>query len=340
MKQLFAGRSSTLILGLSAALALAVTIAPLSASAQEAKAKVPIAFLVSGLTSFTQPSVAELKKDFPDRVELSVFNDNFNPQTQVSQCQDALTTQRFKGLIVEPTDGGPLVPCTQAAIKAGMKVVSLDDPPIGPDPLSEKIQVPGEVGMDLISLSVDVKAAVDLVTKACGTQDPCNVAMLVAVPTFGYTAYKRQHELDAFKGHPSIHVVAESVTGFDAADKAESAIRTDLLKTPNINVILGDDDSTLRGAERAVVSAGKADTIKLIGDGANEYGVAAVAAGRWYGTVADLPRTGARTAERMVLEAVDGKTIAHPVVIQQLQETVCPNAEVVRACAGKFKAEW
>jgi ribose transport system substrate-binding protein len=340
-KHLVLTRTWSRLTTIAASLAMAAAIAVPGASAQNAgETKVPVAFFVSGLTSFTQPSVDELKKAYANRVALSVFNDNFNPQTQVSQCQDAITAQRFKAFIVEPTDGGPLVPCTQAAIKSGIKVVSVDDPPIGPDPLSEKIQVPGQVGMDLISIGVDVKAAVDMTLQACGNLDPCNIAMLVAVPTFGYTAYKRQHELDEFKAHPNIHVVAENVTGFDSPDKAEAAIRTDLLKSPNINVILGDDDSTLSGAERAVAAVGKTPEIKLIGDGANKYGVAAVAAGRWFGTVADLPRTGARTAERMALDAVDGKPIAHVVVIQQLQERVCPRAEVVRACAAKFKAEW
>jgi ribose transport system substrate-binding protein len=323
---------------LAASLPLAATLAASSVRAQDA-GKIPIAAFTTALQTYTQNAFDEITSKFGDKISMQIYNPNFNPATQVSQCQDAITTKRFKGFLLHAIDGAALVPCAKAAIAAGIKVVSWDFPPIGTDPMSEEIQVPGQSGAEITSLRIDVGATVGLTVKACGNENPCNVVMLVAVPTYGYAAMKRKETLEAFKKYPNIKVAGEYVLGYEKPEKAEAAIRTELLKgTPH--VILGDDDGSYPGVERAVVAAGKLGQIKLVSAGANRNGVNAVREGKMFGDVVVLPKSGARNSAAMLIDAIEGKTIAKPVLLNQEEQDVCPNAVVVKECADKFTAEW
>src|SRR5262249_16052235 len=153
---------------------------------------------VNGLTSYTQPALAYAKKVFAGKAKFDVFSGNFDPQKMVSQCQDALVKD-YQAWIVYPADNGSMISCVKQAIKQGVKVAGWDYPRVGPERLSEKIQIPGMVGQDILSLRLDVAAAVALTKRACAGINPCKVALLIAIPTFGYTAVKLKQELAAFK---------------------------------------------------------------------------------------------------------------------------------------------
>ena len=329
-----------LFLAMLALTAAAALPAAAARSHERAASPAQIAIFVNGLTSYTQPALDYAKKHFAGKAKFDVFSGNFDPQKMVSQCQDALVKNKYQGWVVYPADNGSMVPCVKDAIKQGVKVSGWDYPPLGPDPLSEKIQVPGMVGQDILSLRIDVAAAVALTKRACAGKNPCKVAMLIAIPTFGYTAVKLKQTLAAFKKLPNIKVVSQSTIGFDAPDKAYNAIQTALQKDPDLNVVLGDDDSGIPGAERAVKEAGKSKQVKLIGDGANKYGVRAIRDGRWFGTVVALPKTGIRNSVQMVLDALQGKPIKRRVILNELESKACKNGIVDRSCARRFIAEW
>src|SRR5206468_1664439 len=108
---------------LAVSLPLAAALAVSAASAQDS-GQIPIATFSQGLTSYTQPGLEEIKQRFADKVSLTIFNANFNPQTQVTQCQDAITTKRFKGFLMHAANGAAITPCVRNAIQAGIKVTS------------------------------------------------------------------------------------------------------------------------------------------------------------------------------------------------------------------------
>jgi ribose transport system substrate-binding protein len=311
-----------------------------SSSTTSSARKANIAVFVPSLTSYTQPYVTYLRSHYGSQADFVVFNGDFQATKQVQQCQDALSAGKYQAFLIQPADGGPLVPCVKQAIAKGVKVAGVSYPPIGADPLSKDIQVPGLTGQVLLSADGDPGAAVALAKKACAGASPCKVMMLEAVPTFGFTAVKRRQELALFKKDPSIKVVNESVIGFTAPAKAQSAVATQLQKNPDLKVVLGDDDGSLPGVINALASAGKADQVKIIGDGGNRQTVKDIVAGKVFGTIVSLPVSGASVATQMLLDAIAGRTIAQPTQFVPDLSKACPDSIIDQSCAAQFRAEW
>lgn len=330
------GRRRVLILVMLAAVVAAGTV---SVASSHSAAKTRIALFVS-ITSYNNPAYEYVKKKYGAQVSIDRYSPDFDSRKQVGQCQDVLNAKRYQAWIINPVDGASLVPCVKKAIQAGVKVVSWNYPPIGRDPNGERIQVPGLVGLVLLSLRLDVSAAMTMLRRACAGRNPCKVAMLIGEATYGYSAYKRNFTLAALKKYPSIKLVSQSITGFDNPAKVQQAVTTILQKTPDVHVIIGDDDSGMPGAERALKAAGATGKVKLIGDGANKFAVQAIRDGRMYGTVLALPRSSLTVATKLALDAVNGRPITRRIFIDQLLPSPCKNAIVDRTCAKKLVAEW
>ena len=101
----------------------------------------------------------------------------------------------------------------------------------------------------------------------------------------------RTNAINAYlKKFPNIKVVAEQ-EGKYLANTGRTAMQNMLQAHPDVNVAGSSGDQMTAGMEQAVKSAGLTGKVELIGNGASIPGVAAVRAGRWYATVANLPYT-------------------------------------------------
>jgi ribose transport system substrate-binding protein len=72
----------------------------------------------------------------------------------------------------------------------------------------------------------------------------------------------------------------------------------------DLNVITGSGDQMIRGAELAVDDAGLQKQVKLVGLGGSQIAVAAVKAGRWFGTVITQPLDQGRLSAKVVLDHI------------------------------------
>ena len=74
---------------------------------------------------FAQAQIEEIKKlvaEHGDTVDIS--DANFDPQKQFSNCQDAVASGKYDGILIQSVDQVGIVPCVEDAIKAGILVAA------------------------------------------------------------------------------------------------------------------------------------------------------------------------------------------------------------------------
>ena len=144
---------------------------------------------------------------------------------------------------------------------------------------------------------------------ACAKLNPCNVVYepgdntlpAEVVRTGAFNAY--------LKKHPNIKVLAEQ-QGQYLAGPGRAAMQNMLEAHPDINVAASSGDQMTAGMAQAVKAAGDSGKVKLIGNGASVPGVAAVKAGQWYATVANVPYTEGYLAAEYAIEAAKGTPLS------------------------------
>jgi ABC-type sugar transport system substrate-binding protein len=81
--------------------------------------------------------------------------------------------------------------------------------------------------------------------------------------------------------------------------------------------------------------------VKLVGNGASVPGVAAVKAGRWYATVANLPYTEGYLGAKYAIMAATGTPLSKiPPFVDDLKYSPVGTTIITKANASKFKAQW
>ena len=159
--------------------AIAVLGLPLTAcggSGTEGKGSGPrIAFLAAGVdATYTPAQVAGLEKGSGGKV--TTFNPQFDPATQLSQCQDAISQNRYNAIVITPLNNSSALPCARAAHAAKIPLI-VDGTAVGKD--SDSVQ-PQADGVDFSMVWVPSTFAKDtwaIVQSACAGKSPCQVAM-------------------------------------------------------------------------------------------------------------------------------------------------------------------
>ena len=267
---------------------------------------------------------------------MDLLSADFDSQKQLRQCRDAIT-KGYKVLLIYPVAGGSIAPCVRDAKDAGVVVGSLDSP-LGPNYTSTAIQLPGVVTQVMAPIVDDGRAAAEMTVKACADKDPCNVVLSVGDPANSYSTEKLKAEKESLAQHPQIKILGSPVAGFADPAKGYAAGRDILTANPDVDVIVGDTDATVRGIERAVKEAGKLGKIQLIGDGASQYAADAIADGRWFGSVIYMPRTSAAKATDLLIRAARGEKVPSVVTVEQLSPT--KGMELTKAELSQFKPEY
>ncbi|MGZ4409112.1 MAG: sugar ABC transporter substrate-binding protein [Gaiellaceae bacterium] len=262
---------------------------------------------------------------------VKVFDANNDPKAQLQQFQTLVSSKQYRAIVVQPIFGPQLIPTAKQAIKAGIKIVNMDQI-LGSNPGTAAPPVKGMSGnVVFVQTQIGAKQG-GLAVAACAAlkANPCKVGYLYSVKVSSLdTAIKNGFDT-ATAGH-NIQVVAEGETFYNPAN-ALSASQTMLQAHPDLNLIVGADQGAT-GAQQAL--SGK--TVTLIGYGGGGVGLKAVATGQWYGTVMQRPATEGKLAMQCAINAVKtGKNCGGIDVLKNL-----PNGGVVtKSNASKFKAEW
>jgi len=262
---------------------------------------------------------------------VTVFDAANDPKKQLSQLQTAISSKQYDGIIVQPIFGPQLIPTINQAIKAGIKVVNVDQI-LGANPGTAKPPIKALSG-NVVFVQTDIgKKQGQLVNRACAAlkANPCKVGFLYSVKVSSLDTAIRKGFDQVTKGH-GIDVVAEGETFYNPATALKAA-QTMLQSQPDLHVIVGAD----QGATGAQQALGGKD-VTLIGYGGGGVGLKAVGSGDWFGTVVQRPATEGRLGMQCVIKAVrTGKGCGGIDVLRGL-----PNGGVVtKANATKFKAEW
>jgi ribose transport system substrate-binding protein len=275
--------------------------------------------------------------------ETKFFDPNFDPQKQVSQIQDALTTQQYQVFVVQANDGNAVVPAIKQAISQGVTVVG-EFTPIGPkydtiEPQVDKLIFVGEAPVD------NGHKLGQLGVAACKGLDPCNVAYLQGFKALPLDNARTEAVMETLKEAPNVTVVASPEGGYTQASGLKAA--QDVLSAhPDVNVIIGSAQA-IEGAQQAVKGAGKLpgnpselkqpNTIKLIGNGGSCQAVKAVKAGQWFAAYVAAERSAGEKATELGIQAANGKQVPSSYNTQQLQNPMGTRAVLEKT---GFKAQY
>ena len=325
-----------------AACALGVIAAGAGAKVGKSDKTVRIAVLLSSTANTYEQAdlkgVRAAATKFGGKV-VKVFDANFDASKQSTQVEDAITSKQYDAFVILPQAGNVIVPQVKDAVKAGIKVVCLLSP-CGPNQQSNARQIPGyvtTVGYQFADNGRDIGIAI---ARACGKLNPCKVAYEPGLLSFSTEKFRTDGLKAYLKKFPAIKIVAEQ-EGKYLANTGRTAMQNILQAHPDINVAGSSGDQMTLGMEQAVKSAGLTGKVKLVGNGASVPGVAAVAAGRWFATVANLPYTEGFLGAKYAIQAANGKPLSKiPGFVNVLKYSPIGTTIITKANAKKFHPQW
>jgi ribose transport system substrate-binding protein len=237
-------------------------------------------------------------------VKLTVFDGQFNTNTQVNQLRDALVSKKYDAWFVGPNDGGPLTPTIKQAIAQGVKV-GCSLVPCGPNIRETHVQIPGQIMFAGLGFYPNGQLLGRLVVQGCQGVDPCNVLWLPGLPTLPLEKARTDGLMSIIKPHKNIKIVSTQPGGYLAAP-ALKATQNVLQAHPDLNVIVSSGDQMIAGAVKAAQVAGKAGEIKMYGNGCTFEAKQLILQGKQTGCSVYLPRTEGRLIVDALVKAVNG----------------------------------
>lgn len=266
---------------------------------------VQIAYLsASSANTWLAASRTAMEKVAADSgAEIVEFDAQFDPALQQQQFQDAITSGQYGGIVLVSLAGSGSIPDVEAALEAGIEVVVLNQV-VGDDLTTVEPQVDGIAAAVFEPPQVRGERIGQLTLDACGDLDPCNVVYFYGIRGVPLDEAVRAG-WDATVAGSGVTVVAEAEGQYLGPDVGLAAMQDILVSTPEIDVVVGADQS-MQGVELALDEADGFDDVLIIGFGGSSYAVDAVTDGRWWGGLYGAPATEGELAMQAMLDALDG----------------------------------
>ncbi len=264
-------------------------------------------------------------------VDVTVFDANNSPTTQVAQLQDVMSSGKYQGVVLQPIYGAAEIKTVKQLIAHKIKVVNIDQI-LGLKYTTDQIQVKGLSGNVVFFPSkIGTQLAV-LANRACAGANPCNIGLV-----HNYKGYEPDAAVSAafeaqLAKYPNDKVVAE-VDGLYQVGASTTQVQNMLQANPGLNVIVGSDQN----CEGAQIALGSSKSTKLVCYGASAASVAGLKSGLWFADVAQMPATEGQLGMEMVIRAMrTGKPQGSKNPVAGLK-----NAGVITAATvGSFTPEW
>jgi ABC-type sugar transport system substrate-binding protein len=235
--------------------------------------------------------------------QFKTFDANFTPQTQLRQVQDAVA-QGFDGYVFAPTAAAPGCTMWKSFLKpTGKPVVTLDVPMC-----KDADYTPGVAATVTMVRQSFFNAHVDNAFRSCTSK--CKVAAIGGFTGSDlFTVWERAIEQGKAK-FPNVQVVSDQPGNFDPR-VALQVIADTLRAHPDLDVVISPWDDMTRGAEQAIVAAGKkpGQDVRIYSTGATKVGVQRVKQGAWNETTIFLPFEESYYAAVALIMALDGKPV-------------------------------
>jgi ABC-type sugar transport system substrate-binding protein len=289
--------------------------------------------LVSSFADYQKAQQDGLEKVLkPNGGSVKVFNAEFDPSKQMTQCNDVINSGRYNVILLNAPDPTSAVPCATAAAKADIPVIA-NDVAIGKDYNATAPQVDGVVGGVLITPVNNANATSESVKAACeGVEPPCKliVEQGAAADVFSNEILKQLSKMDG------VEVVQKFITLYDPAEVTK-AVPDILSAHGDADVYVSSADNTAVVAAGLIKDAGLADSLKVLGNGASHAGLAAVEDGSLFSTIGDWPFQQGEILAKMATQAVNGETLdPRDVVAQDIDTPLLINKDN----ADEAKSEW
>ena len=235
--------------------------------------------------------------------DFKVFDAKFNPQAQLRQVQDAVA-QGFDGYVFAPVAAAPGCSMWKSLLKpTGKPVVTLDVPMC-----KDADYTPGVAATVTMVRQAFFNAHVDNAFRSCTS--PCKVAAIGGFPGSDLFALWERAIAQAKAKYPNVQVVSDQPGNYDPR-VALRVIGDALRAHPDIDVVISPWDDMTRGAEQAIVAAGKkpGKDVRIYSTGATKVGVQRVKQGTWNETSIFLPFEESYYAAVALMMAFEGKPV-------------------------------
>jgi ribose transport system substrate-binding protein len=283
------------------ALAIAMSAAALG-SAAAADCKVGIAMYTLSAPYFAAQVAAAVDQAKKAGCEVSQSDGQNDMNKQIADVED-MVSKGVKLLILNPRDPEGLVAAADAATAAGVKVVVMDS-------------------------SINTKAKVITQVRSSNDQNGFLVGEWLAKKMQGKpikmillsgsqgNEVGRDRRLGVFKGLLEGQLTNDGKAGFEVVGQGwgawaqEEGLKAaeDLLQAhPDANVVLGENDSMVLGAIKALEATGKKDVLVLAAADGQKEALALIKEGKYGATGLNDPDLVARTAVDIGLKALKGE---------------------------------
>lgn len=241
-------------------------------------------------------------------VNVTIFNGNFDAQTQYNQMQTAGSDGKYQGIVVVPQDNVSLAAAVKTAYNNHVPVTTALFP-IGPNLNQLTPQVPGVVSTEAApAKDAAVKQAQEVVSY-CQSKNPCQVFVIVGSLSAPYDHLRDQAYMSVLNQHSNIKVVATLQGEYDR-NTSLTAVQDALQAHPHPDAILSNADQQTEGAQIALQNAGiDPSSIYLTGGGGTTEAVAAVRSGKWKTDYLNFPVTQGNQAMQQLYNAMTGKKV-------------------------------
>ncbi|HWH25119.1 MAG TPA: sugar ABC transporter substrate-binding protein [Pseudolysinimonas sp.] len=266
--------------------------------------------------------------------KVTYFAADFDPQKQISQCQDAIASGRYQAIILSPVDSATGVPCAKAAQKAGIPVGTVETA-VGADPFSLKPQVKGVVVVVAAPQASWLEAESQILKLACGTTKPCEVIAEIVSPTDAATA-GLVTKLEKQLAGDDIRIVQRITTGYDPGEVVKN-LPDALSAHPNATVFMSISDQSAIAGASVIKDAGLANKVVALGLGASSEGIAGVKDGSLLATTSNWPRQYGQALGTGLTQAVEGKKVTNPEIDMYKMSTPMV---VTKSNVDSFTPEW
>jgi ribose transport system substrate-binding protein len=239
---------------------------------------------------------------------LTVFDANLDPATQVKQLQDAVASGKYDAIITQPLYGAGMVEDVKKAIAAGIKVGNIDQV-LGADMTTPDSQIEGLSSNVAFVPSELGKKIGNLVVTACADvkANPCNVGYIWSVKAAALDVALKKAFDEAIASHPEIKVVSDSGESFYTTALGLKAAQDIVAAHPDVSVIVSADQA-ITGAVTAVKDI--KDKVRLVGYGGGAVALQGIASGERFGTVMQMPATEGGQGTKALIDAIRSGTPA------------------------------
>ncbi|BDU40734.1 substrate-binding domain-containing protein [Vibrio nigripulchritudo] len=302
---------------------LAIVTACLAASplSYAAKCKIGISMKTLSAPYFAAQEVSAKKHAESLGCEVLSTDAQNNLVKQIADVED-MVSQGIQALIINPRDSEALVPAVNAASAEGVKVIVIDSTLNPSANFITLVQSSNSQNGQLVGgwIAKEMKGK-DLKVALLSGEKGNEVGK---ERRLGVIAGIIEGQLKN-EGETSVEIVAQGWGGWNS-EGGLKAMEDILVANPNVNVVLGENDSMVLGAKKAVEAAKLKGNVLLVAaaDGQKEA-LRLIKSGGYGATGLNDPALVASTAVDLAKQAIDGKlpattgklTYTKPAVITQ-----------------------